>query len=90
MVQFGPSDYSISIGKAGQGASTEVQKIQRDMIELALEKNVAPRVELRSFEQTKPFIDMGVRHFCIGWDVRTIFEWCEKQSEGMRDILASV
>ena len=89
MVQFGPSDYSISIGKPGQARSPEIQKIQRDMIELALKKGVAPRVEIASFEQAKPYIDMGVRHFCIGWDLRVIYGWCQQQAEGMRKLLAS-
>ncbi len=86
MVQFGPSDYSVSIGKIGQAQSPEVQKVQRDMIELALKKSVAPRVEIRSFEQAKPFIEMGVRHFCIGWDTRVIEQWCQQQAEGMREL----
>ena len=90
MVQFGPSDYSISIGKPGQGRSPEVQKTHRDMIELALKKGVAPRVEIASFEQAKPFVEMGVRHFCIGWDLRTIYGWCQQQAEGMRQLLAPV
>ena len=89
MVQFGPCDYSISLGKPGQARSPEVQKIQRDMIELALKKGVAPRVEIASFEQAKPYVDMGVRHFCIGWDLRVIYEWCQQQAEGMRKLLAS-
>lgn len=90
MVQFGPSDYSISIGKPGQRRSPEVQKAHQDMIEMALKKGVAPRVEMGSFEQAKPYIDMGVRHFCIGWDIRTIYQWCQQQAEGMRKLLASV
>ncbi len=89
MVQFGPSDYSISIGKVGQARSPEVQKTQRDMIEMALKKGVAPRVEIGSFEQAKPFIEMGVRHFCTGWDTNTISAWCQQQAEGMRKLLAS-
>ena len=89
MVQFGPSDYSISIGKPGQEQSPEVQKAHRDMIELALKKGVAPRVETASFEQAKPFIEMGVRHFCIGWDTRIISQWCQQQAEGMRALLVS-
>ncbi len=88
MVQFGPSDYSISIGKIGQARSPEVQKIQRDMIELALKKGVAPRVEIGSFEQAKPFIEMGVRHFCLGTDIMVIALWCRQQAEGMRELLA--
>jgi 4-hydroxy-2-oxoheptanedioate aldolase len=90
MVQFGPSDYSITIGKPGQSQSPEIQKIERDMIELALKKGVAPRVEIVSFEQAKPYIEMGVRHFCVGWDLRVIYRWCQQQAEGMRRLLTSV
>jgi len=90
MVQFGPADYSVSIGKPGQGRTPEVQKVHRDMIELAIKKGVAPRVEVASFEQAKPFVEMGVRHFCIGWDLVTIYGWCRQQQEGMRELLASV
>ena len=90
MVQFGPSDYSISIGKPGQGADPEVQKAHRDMIELALKKGVAPRVEAGGIEQVKPFVEMGVRHFCVGWDVRTIFTWCREQGKGIQELLSSL
>ncbi len=90
MVQFGPCDYSISLGKPGQMRSPEVQKIQRDMIELALKKGVAPRVEIDSFEQAKPFIEMGVRHFCIGYDLGIIYQWCQQNGKGIRELLASV
>ncbi len=88
MVQFGPADYSISIGKPGQARDPEVQKAHQDMIEMALKKGVAPRVEAGSFEQIKPFVEMGVRHFCICWDTGTMFQWCRKQGEGMRELLA--
>ncbi|MBA7622467.1 4-hydroxy-2-oxo-heptane-1,7-dioate aldolase [subsurface metagenome] len=87
MVQFGPCDYSISIGKLGQAQSPEIEKVQRDMIELALKKGVQPRVEIGSFEQAKEYIDMGVRHFCIGTDLVTIYQWCQQNGEGMRKLL---
>jgi len=89
MVQFGPADYSVSIGKPGQLRSPEIQKVQRDMIELALKKGATPRVELGSFEQAKPYVDMGVRHFCIGGDLGVLYRWCQQQAEGMRELLAS-
>lgn len=87
MVQFGPADYSISIGKPGEGGAPEVQEAHRHMIETALKMNVAPRVEVGSFEQTKPYLEMGVRHYCIGWDVATVFAWCRQQAKGMGELL---
>ena len=90
MVQCGPCDYSVNIGKPGQMTSPEMQRKERDMIELALKKGVHPRVELGNFEEAQEFIDMGVRHFCIGWDLMTIYQWCQQHGEGMRKLLAKI
>ena len=90
MVQFGPCDYSINIGKPGQMTSPEMQRKERDMIELALKKGVHPRVQLDSFEEAKEFIDMGVRHFCIGYDLITLYQWCQQHGEGLRKLLAKI
>ena len=87
MVQFGPVDYSISIGKPGQVQSSEVQEAHKHMIEMALKMDVAPRVEIGDFEQANPFVELGVRHFCIGWDTNIIAHWCRQQAQGMAELL---
>jgi 2-keto-3-deoxy-L-rhamnonate aldolase RhmA len=89
MVQFGPGDYSVSIGMPGQGRHEVVQQAHRRMIQMALAAGVHPRVELGSFEQAKPYLDLGVRHFCVGWDVGILYNWCKQQGAGMRELLAS-
>lgn len=86
MVQFGPNDYSVSVGKPGGGRDPEVQDAQKRMIEMALKAGVHPRVELGSLEQAQPWIDMGVRHFCVGWDLGTIFGWCKQQGALMEEL----
>lgn len=86
MVQFGPSDYSISIGKPGRGGDPEVQSAHRRMIERALAVGVHPRVELGSFQQAKRYLDMGVRHFCVGWDLRIIYSWCKEQDKIIEEL----
>jgi 4-hydroxy-2-oxoheptanedioate aldolase len=30
---------------------------------------------------------MGVKHFCIGWDVRILYDWWRINGEGMRALL---
>jgi 4-hydroxy-2-oxoheptanedioate aldolase len=90
MVQFGPTDYSLNLGKPGQEGIPEVQEKHREMIELALKKGVHPRAEIDSFEQAKEYIDMGVRHFCIGTDLFIIYQWCQKHGEKMRGLLADI
>lgn len=88
-VQFGPGDYSITVGQAGKKGSSEIQNIQIEMIERALAKGVHPRVEIASFDQASHFIAMGVRHFCIGWDVAVLHNWCKEQGAAMNELLSS-
>ncbi len=87
MVQFGPTDYSISVGVPGKGQSDPIQAKQREMCKMALAAGKRPRVEIRSFEQAKPWLDLGVRDFCIGWDVVSLSEWCKAQRAGMDALL---
>jgi 2-keto-3-deoxy-L-rhamnonate aldolase RhmA len=86
MVQFGPNDYSVSVGKPGGGRDPEVQDAQKRMIEMALKAGVHPRVELGSLEQAQSWMDLGVRHFCVGWDLGTIFGWCKQQGKLMEEL----
>lgn len=88
MLQFGPSDYSVSMGMPGQGRHPDIQADHRLMIEKSLAAGVHPRIEIGSFEQAQPWLDLGVRHFCIGWDIRTLFTWCKTQGAAMRELLA--
>jgi len=88
LLQFGPSDYSISMGMPGQGGHPYIQADQRLLVEKALAAGVHPRIEIGSFEQAQPWLDMGVRHFCIGHDIRTLFNWCKTQGAAMRELLA--
>ena len=86
LVQFGPADYSITVGKPGQ-RDGEVGEAERHMIGRALERGVHPRVEIATFEQAEPYLEMGVRHFCLGWDLVALAAWSRQQSKGMRELL---
>ena len=57
------------------------------MIKIAIDKGVAPRVEIASFEQAKAYLEMGVRHLCIGTDLVTLYQWCRRQAEEVKKIL---
>ena len=69
MVQFGPADYSMSIGIPGQWDHPRVKEAEVQVIKTALRLGVAPRVAIDTPEQARPYLEMGVRHFCMGWDV---------------------
>jgi 2-keto-3-deoxy-L-rhamnonate aldolase RhmA len=91
MVQFGPADYSISDGRPGGVMSQETQQAERDMVKMALKKGVAPRVETSNPDEIKAYLDMGVRHFCIGTDLNTVSDWCKRQAKGgIKNLLDSL
>ena len=89
MVQFGGSDYSISLGLTGQRNHPDVKNAERKTIETALAKGLHPRVELADINQAAPYLEMGVKHFCIGWDVRILHDWWSANGAGMRAMLAN-
>ncbi len=87
MVQFGPADYSMILVIPGQWDHPRVKEAERYTIETALKMGVAPRVEISRFEEAGPYLEMGVRHFCIGWDVQVIYDYCRQQGSALARLL---
>lgn len=89
MIQWGGSDYSMSVGKAGQRGSDEIKAVEKQVIETALKMGVPPRAEINSADQAKAYLDMGVRHFCIGTDINILFDWWKGQGDNLRKAVES-
>ena len=91
MVQFGPCDYSLSIGVPGQFRShPKVKEAELITIKTALKMGVRPRVELGSVlnkENIQKYIDLGVRDFSLPMDVANILQWVKENGEQLRKIL---
>ncbi len=87
MVQFGPADYAMSIGQAGNWLHPDVVRAERLTIETALKKGLHPRVEIHEPAQAAPYMEMGVKHFCIGWDVTILAQWYREKGAGLREVL---
>ena len=88
MIQWGPVDYAMSIGKAGGRNEPEVKAAERSVIEKCLAKGIPPRAELHSVDDAKYYLDLGVRHFCIGTDISILHQWMKVNGERMREALA--
>jgi len=87
MLQFGPADYSISIGIPGQWNDAKVREAERRTIDLALEAGVRPRAEVGTLDDAKRYIDLGVRDFCIGTDVIILSDYWKRTGDGLRKAL---
>jgi 2-keto-3-deoxy-L-rhamnonate aldolase RhmA len=88
MIQWGPSDYSMSIGKAGGRASPEVKAVERRVFETAREFGVPARAEIGSVDQARYYLDLGVRHFCLGTDLSILYEWWKANGDALRKVVA--
>ena len=88
MVQFGPADYAMSVGLTGKWTHPDVVRAERRTIETALKRGIHPRVELGDPADAPRYLEMGVRHFCIGWDVTILHRWWAENGKRMRDLLA--
>ena len=90
MVQFGPSDYSMSIGIPGQEDRQQVLDAEKYVIDTAHRLGIPARVELADATGAERYLELGVKHFCIGWDVLTLHLWLTEQGKRMRDLLNGV
>ena len=77
----------MSIGLAGQLSHPRVRQAEEHVISTALRMGIAPRAELRDQEGAERYLEMGVKHFCIGTDVRILFDWFKDVGAGMLDLL---
>jgi 2-keto-3-deoxy-L-rhamnonate aldolase RhmA len=89
MVQFGGSDYSMSIGQTGNRTHPDVRKAELRTIETALKLGIQPRIEIAEPEQAAPYLEMGVKHFCVGWDVGILSNFWRTRGETMQGLLTS-
>ena len=87
MVQWGPVDYCMSIGRPGARLDPEVKATERRVIETCLRLGVPPRAEINSPEEARYYLDLGVRHFCIGTDTSILANWFRQNGEGLRKLI---
>ena len=90
MVQFGPADYAMSIGKPRLYHDPEVMEAETHIIETALAMGKHPRVELAGPSGFERYLEMGVKHFCVGTDVSILMEWFRTNGAAMRTVLDDV
>jgi 2-keto-3-deoxy-L-rhamnonate aldolase RhmA len=89
MVQFGPADHSVSLGKPGGRNSPEVVEAEETMIETALDMGVNPRAELTNPEDADWYLERGVSDFNLNLDIRILYNWWRENGRILRDRVAS-
>lgn len=91
MVQFGPSDYSMSMGKNKSAIEEECKAAERKMIEVALKHNVQPRCEIYGDpDQVNYYLELGVKHICFGDEMKIYNSFLVNEGKYMREALANI
>jgi 2-keto-3-deoxy-L-rhamnonate aldolase RhmA len=88
MVQWGPADYSMSIGMPGQRRNPQVTATERRVIETCLRAGIPPRAEITTPDDAAYYLDLGVRHFSLGNDLGILFNWLKDNGEKLRGMLS--
>jgi 2-keto-3-deoxy-L-rhamnonate aldolase RhmA len=92
MVQWGPADYSMSIGRPGAHQmrdDPDIRSVERRVIETALKMGIQPRAEIKSVDQARYYLDLGVRHFSLSTDIVILFNWWKENGDRLRKVVSN-
>lgn len=87
MIQWGPADYAMSIGRPGGWYDPEVKAVERDVLARSLAAGIQPRAEITHPDEARAYLELGVRHFCIGTDVHILHAWLDERGAQLAEIL---
>jgi 4-hydroxy-2-oxoheptanedioate aldolase len=87
MVQFGPSDYSMSIGLAGQRQHPAVVEAYEHTIKTAIKMGVRPRAEISTPADADWFLERGVRDFNLSTDTAILAAFYRDSGSALRELV---
>jgi 4-hydroxy-2-oxoheptanedioate aldolase len=92
MVQFGPSDYGMSIGKPGRsyagGLHPEVIEAREYTIKTAIKMGVRPRAEIGSPAEAEYYLNLGVKDFNLSSDVAILRAFYRQEGGALHEIVS--
>jgi 2-keto-3-deoxy-L-rhamnonate aldolase RhmA len=90
MVQFGPSDYGMSIGLAGQRNHPAVMEAYEHTIKTAIKMGVRPRAEISTPAEADWYLERGVQDFNLSTDTAILTAFYRDQGKALREVVRQV
>ena len=90
MTQWGGADFSFSRGTPELLFSSELRPFEELVIRKSMEYGIPPRIEISTVESAQRYIDMGVRHFSMGWDRLILQHGLTRLGEGIRKLVEDI
>jgi hypothetical protein len=92
MVQFGPADYGLSVGKPSRNYTTglhpEVHEAREYTIKTCIKMGVRPRAEIGSAAEAEYYTNLGVKDFNLNTDVGILRQFYMKEGGALRERVA--
>ena len=89
MIQWGPADYAMSIGRPGGWYDDDVRQVEREVLAKCLAAGIPARAEITDPADAAYYMDQGVRDFCIGTDINILYAWLEARGGQLAEILGA-
>ncbi len=90
LMQFGPSDYSLSRGWNAKDHVAETKEAERHMIKVALKNGIRPRCEIQNPDDALYYMELGVRDFCMGDQMWKYIASLSNDGQALRNHIASL
>lgn len=91
MIQFGPADYGMSVGKPSQnyasGLNPEVFEAREQVIKTCIKMGVRPRAEINSAADAEYYLKLGVKDFNLSTDTAIVRQFYNREGAALRDIV---
>lgn len=91
MIQFGPADYGLSVGKPGRGYAgglhPEVIEAREHTMRTAVKMGVRPRAEITMPADAEYYFDFGVKDFNLSSDVAILRSFYATQGKALREVV---
>lgn len=87
MITFGANDYCITRGWNPAEHKAEWREAERYVFECALKHGVQPRAHIDSADEMPYYLDMGIRHFCVGDQMKVLKNFWTAQKAQIKTLL---
>lgn len=88
LIQFGPNDFALSSGFNWKDEKKRVQDAEKKVIETAIRYGIRPRCEINSAEDAKYYLDLGVKDFSLGLELRILQNFLNKEGDALLNLMA--
>ncbi|WP_243008977.1 aldolase/citrate lyase family protein [Clostridium sp. AM58-1XD] len=87
MIQFGPNDFALSSGFNMAENMDVVREAERKVFEAAWKHGVQPRCEMNGAADAQYYLDLGIRHFNMGMELRILSNFWKEQGGQLNDLI---